>query len=283
MKDLLIGANRIAIVTSALLLLVLPATDVLAEQATDLKCDGCVAGTDLARLAVSSDKIRNGAVSGSKIAQFAVSSDKIRKGAVIGDKLAPLAVSTDKIRDGSVTGPKIATGAVGVTQIDPSQVQMRVGGSCAVGSYISGIAENGTVTCQSGGTATVMTANGNDLTGGVPVVDNQDFWLDECLTPAYVAGRNEVALITASVGLTFNIPTLGYAIVVSFENGTPVTYSNGFYFVEQSDPALTVVDRVALVEGVEYRFGGMALVQGGGVTRSRLSCQSMAQIVRIPQ
>jgi hypothetical protein len=43
--------------------------------------------------------------------------------------------------------------------IDPAQVQTRVSGTCAVGSYIAAIAEDGSVTCEKSGTADVLSAN----------------------------------------------------------------------------------------------------------------------------
>ena len=62
----------------------------------------------------------------------------------------------------------ISNASVGAAQIVPSQVQARVGGSCAVGSSIRSIAQDGTVTCQTntGGGTVSSVATDATLTGG---------------------------------------------------------------------------------------------------------------------
>jgi hypothetical protein len=57
-------------------------------------------------------------------------------------------VTTDKLASGAVTAGKIAAGAVGSTQVDSSQIQLRVGGTCPAGSSIRSIDPAGAVTCQ---------------------------------------------------------------------------------------------------------------------------------------
>ena len=66
----------------------------------------------------------------------------------------------------------VSNASIGTAQIVSSQVQLRVSGTCAVGSSIQSIAQNGTVTCQSqsGGSGTVTSvASGTGLTGG-PII-----------------------------------------------------------------------------------------------------------------
>ena len=238
----------------------LSASPGLAQTATNVNCDGCVQTGDIATNGVRRSNIQNFAVNTPKINNFAVSASKIKPGAV--------------------TTSKIADAAVGSTQIDPTEVQARVADSCAVGSFIASIAEDGSVSCEKGGTAAVLTANGNDLTPNVAVVDQQRFWLDACLTAPYVAGPGETALVTASVGFTLNVPIQGDVIVSSFVAGVPTTYGNGYLWEDVSRGDFTVVHHIPLAEGIEYRFGATIFPQGGGVTRSRLACQTMVQIVR---
>jgi hypothetical protein len=64
------------------------------------------------------------------------------------DQLQSGAVSNAKIKNGAVGHGKLATGAVGKTQINSSQVQARVTGTCANGA-IASVASGGLVTCAS--------------------------------------------------------------------------------------------------------------------------------------
>jgi hypothetical protein len=92
---------------------------------------------------------------------------------------------------GTYPNPTIAPGAVGSTQINSTQVQQRVSGTCASGSSIQTIAQNGTVTCQSASlsghevvqvssafdtsglkTAVATCPSGKKATGGGGIVSN---------------------------------------------------------------------------------------------------------------
>jgi len=44
----------------------------------------------------------------------------------------------------------IEDGSVGLAQIDPTQVQIRVGDSCSTGSFVAAIGQDGSVTCETG-------------------------------------------------------------------------------------------------------------------------------------
>lgn len=63
----------------------------------------------------------------------------------------------------------VLAGSIGATQINATQVQQRVNGTCAAGSSISVINADGSVSCQSAGSGTitgVAPASGSGLTGG---------------------------------------------------------------------------------------------------------------------
>jgi hypothetical protein len=62
--------------------------------------------------------------------------------------LAPGSITNVQIAPGAVVGAHLAPGVVGVAQIDPSQVQARVSGSCAVGQYLRGVRPDGTAVCE---------------------------------------------------------------------------------------------------------------------------------------
>ena len=195
-----------------------------------------------------------------------------------------LFVSTLLLAAGSVAQTKtVVIPLYEAAEIDPTLVQTRVSGACAVGSFIAAIAEDGSVTCEKSGTAAVLTANGSDVTPDVAVIDQQYLWLDDCFTPSYIAGPGETALVTASVGFTLGDQIQGGVQVVSFENGgsVPVGHGNGHFWVGNTNWDIAVVHHINLTEGVAYRFGATIFPQGSS-SRSRLVCSTMVQIVRVP-
>jgi len=74
---------------------------------------------------------------------------------------APYALAALTALDGSVSSASIASGAVGTSQINSSQVQRRVSGSCPEGQYLRAVAQNGTVTCGSDATGSDWSRGGN--------------------------------------------------------------------------------------------------------------------------
>ncbi len=71
---------------------------------------------------------------------------------------------------GPITGSgtiAVAAGGIGNAQINATEVQRRVTGTCAAGQAVQAVAENGTVTCQAAGVGTItgVTA-GTGLSGG---------------------------------------------------------------------------------------------------------------------
>ena len=83
---------------------------------------------------------------------------------------APRELATVAVPDGSITGPKLANGAVdsskiadgtiGASDVDPAQIQRRVGASCPTGQLMVGVNQDGSVACE-----TVPTGSGGDITG----------------------------------------------------------------------------------------------------------------------
>lgn len=55
---------------------------------------------------------------------------------------------TIAVQPGGITGAMLQTGAVGAAQIDPTQVQARITGTCPAGHYFRGIASNGSLQCE---------------------------------------------------------------------------------------------------------------------------------------
>jgi hypothetical protein len=73
---------------------------------------------------------------------------------------------TISIGTGGVTSAHIADGTVGSVDVNPAQVQLRVTGTCATGSAIRVVDQNGTVTCQSLGSGVT------DVTASAPLVSS---------------------------------------------------------------------------------------------------------------
>ena len=82
---------------------------------------------------------------------------------------APRPVPSSTLLAGSVTSGTILDGTIGAADIDASQVQRRVSAACPSGQLMTGVAQDGTVTCQapaaSAGDITAVNA-GVGLIGG---------------------------------------------------------------------------------------------------------------------
>jgi hypothetical protein len=102
------------------------------------------------------------------VAPGGITSAMILDGAVANGDLADGAVTLNKIAPNSVNGSKIADGSIKAVDVDLNQVQLRVSGSCAVGSAIRVINADGvTGACQvvGGGRVTsVGTPAGSGIT-----------------------------------------------------------------------------------------------------------------------
>ena len=80
----------------------------------------------------------------------------------------PNSVTTTSLVDATVQGVDIAPGAVGTTQVNSTQVQRRVNGSCSGSQGVQSVAADGSVSCGDfAGSGTVTSvATGAGLTGG---------------------------------------------------------------------------------------------------------------------
>ncbi len=92
--------------------------------------------------------IAGDAVDAARIVDDSVGSAEISANAVTANELANNAVDTTAIVDANVTRAKIAPAAIGAAQIDTTEVQTRIAGSCASGEYFRGVQADGSLICE---------------------------------------------------------------------------------------------------------------------------------------
>lgn len=138
---------------------------------------------------------------------------------------------------------------------------------------------------NTGGTLKVMVAGGFNQDINRPIVDVEWFWLEECITPQYIAGTGETALVTATIGLDLSGGAAqGVMTVFGLPDGArPPFGTQGLsYFCRNcSFRDVPVTAAIPLTEGVAYQFGPAGYLQGSGPTMTRLACQTMVQVVKV--
>ncbi|WP_143006558.1 hypothetical protein [Aquimonas voraii] len=115
--------------------------------------------------------LSGGPITGSgtlSIANGGVGSLQLADAAVTAAKLANSAVATAALADASVTSSKIAAGAVGGTQINPAEVQTRIGSGCPAGTFIRAVDIDGSLQCEAPAQAQQLNAVDEMVGGGSP-------------------------------------------------------------------------------------------------------------------
>jgi hypothetical protein len=186
--------------------------------------------------------IPNNSVGQKQLKNNAVSYKKIVPNAVGAVRLANGGVTNDKLANGSVSYKKIQPGAVGTVRANLNQLQARVSASCAAGSAIGAVANNGKPTCNAtlpqeygtaNGTANLSAANANVATVALPA------------GATYVAFANPTISVTSSAtaqrttvtcALTVGTNTQTRVAVVP-TNGTSGTVSTASLPLQVSGPA----------------------------------------------
>lgn len=107
-----------------------------------------VVGSMIAPGTVGSVHLAANAIDSTRIVDETIVAADIGTNEVGASELANNAVDTAAILDAQVTSAKIAPGAVGTAQIDATQVQRRVSGTCGVGEYFRGINADGSLDCN---------------------------------------------------------------------------------------------------------------------------------------
>jgi hypothetical protein len=125
---------------------------------TDMIEDGAVTTAKLAGHSITTDKLADNSVITAKIADGSITTSKLAPDSVTNAHLTNDVVTSTEIvdgsitaadlADGSVTADTIADGSVTGIDIDSSQVQRRVTGSCPSESMMQSVNQDGSVVCQ---------------------------------------------------------------------------------------------------------------------------------------
>ncbi len=94
------------------------------------------------------DFVADGTVVSATILDGTINSLDLADNSVTTNKIANLAVTNAKLAASAVTSSKIANGAVGLAQINTTQVQARISGSCPSGQPLLGFDASGNPTCD---------------------------------------------------------------------------------------------------------------------------------------
>jgi len=126
-------------------------TSVPFAQHAETIAANAIAGAEIANNSISASDIGSNAVGASELSNNAVDTGALQAAAVTASKLAGNAVSSVNIVDGSV----------GAADIDVNQVQRRINGSCAEGTWVASVSSSGNVTCTTRPTPIVFKVGGN--------------------------------------------------------------------------------------------------------------------------
>ena len=163
---------------------------------------------------VGSAQLKNDAVSYKKIAPSSVGVVRLVNGGVINAKLANNSVSYKKIQPGSV----------GYVRADLNQLQARIGTTCAAGSAIGAVANNGKATCNaalpseygtSSATAAVTATSANVAAVTLPA------------GPSYLAFANPTISLTSGATAQRTTVTCTLTVGTNVQTRTAVVPTGG--------------------------------------------------------
>lgn len=203
---------------------------------------------------------------------------------------SPRPVASAGIPTGAVTSAKIADGTVAAIDVNAAEVQKRVSGTCPASQLMTGVNQDGTVTCAAvasssggditgvlagsgllgGGTSGDVTLNVNPslvqarVTGQCPVGESiRAIGSNGTVTcePDDIGGTGDITGVTAGAGLTGGGTTGTVALAVNFAGGgVAATAARSDHEHEGADPANTGVGAGALA-AVTIGSGNTALGQ----------------------
>jgi len=96
---------------------------------------------------ITSAEIADNTITAADIAANAITSAEIADNTITSDEIADNSITSDEIADNTITAADVASNAIGSDEIISGQVQLRVGGTCEAGTYLTGINQDGSVQC----------------------------------------------------------------------------------------------------------------------------------------
>ena len=110
---------------------------------------GAVNSTAIQTNAVGAGELATGSIGAKQIVSNAVVDSHVQPDSVSADKIYMNVVTTGHIADGAVDADAVQSGAVNGAEVDSSEIQRRITGSCPAGQSIRTIQSTGGVTCES--------------------------------------------------------------------------------------------------------------------------------------
>jgi hypothetical protein len=159
----------------------------------------------------------------SRLAAGSVGSAQLRAGAVTRPKLAAGAVGGRQLALGSVARVALSRAGVGALQIDRSQVQARIGGTCPAGTAVGSVSAAGAVGCSATlprgydrGSSTIRLASGRQLIATKALVGGSSF---VAISYAEVTVKGKVPGQAVQVGCTLDASGAATTGSLTFEVG----------------------------------------------------------------
>jgi hypothetical protein len=146
--------------------------------------DGTIMGQDIGLGTINGNNIRSRTITTAEVAKYTIGDINLASNSVISSKIASGAVGNNEISSSAVDSLKIMDGSILAVDVDTSQIQKRINGSCIYPEYVTSIDVNGSVVCDRAPLSYVSTLDSGTIdqktsiaigTDGNPIISYYDF------------------------------------------------------------------------------------------------------------